>query len=168
VLRDVHRGGSKLSVWRQLTTSLEAYAEAGAGTLSDSNADFFGGASLAWRPWFPLGERDLALTLSLDAARYQRHSDYYYSPELDLGATLAIAGRFPIGRGFALTFDVGGGGGLSRELGLTETGPAYRTKAGLAYRRGGFAVDVDFARSQSVRAFSYNTHEVTLRASWSF
>lgn len=165
VLENVHRGGGKVSVWRQVTPWLEAYAEAGAGLLSDANRDWFAGASAAWRPF---AETDVRVALALDAASYQDDSDFYYSPELDLGATLSLAGRIPIHGGLAFTFDVGGGGGLSRELGLTETGPAYRTKAGFAYRRGGFALAVDGARSQSVRALAYTTHEVTMRASWSF
>src|SRR4030095_16389610 len=130
VLENVHRAGTKLSGWRQVTPSIEADAEAGAGTLSDGNADCFAGLSTSWKPF---AEHDLRVALALDAGRYQRHSEFYYAPELDLGATLSLAGRIPSWRGLAFTFDVGGGGGLSQEFGLTETGPAYRTKAGFGY-----------------------------------
>ncbi len=165
VLENVRRGGAKLSFWHQVTPSIESYVEGGAGLLTDANADFFAGASTSWKPF---AEHDVRVSLGVDASRYQDHSDFYYSPELDLGATLSVAGRLPIGRGLAFTFDVGGGGGLSREASLTETGPAYHTKAGLGYKRGGFTLDLDLARSQSVRAIAYTTHEVMLRASWSF
>jgi tetratricopeptide (TPR) repeat protein len=165
VLENVRRGGAKVSWWHQVTPSIEAYAEGGGGLLTDSNADFFAGASTSWKPF---RERDVRVSLGLDGSRYQDHSDFYYSPELDLGATVSVAGRLPIGRGFSFAFDVGGGGGLSREQQRTETGPAYHTKAGFGYRRGGFTLDLDVSRSQSVRAIAYTTHEVFLRAGWSF
>ncbi len=41
-------------------------------------------------------------------------------------------------------------------------------KVGLHWDQGGFSVALDGARSQSVRASAYTTHEVALRVSWSF
>jgi hypothetical protein len=165
VLENVRRTGAKLSVWRQLTPSIEGYAETGGGLISGSNGDAYGGASLSWKPF---AEHDLRIALALDASRYAERSDYYYSPELDLGTTLSLAGRIPVYGPLAFVFDAGGGGGLSREQGATETGPAYRVKAGFAWRRGGFSLDLDASRSQSVRAIAYTTHEFAMRASWSF
>ena len=165
VLENVRRTAAKASAWRQLTPGIEGYAEAGSALLSDSNAEFWAGTSFAWKP-FP--EREVRLALSLDAQRYQDYSEYYYSPELDLGATLSLMGRLPVYGPLAFTFDVGGGGGLSQEQGETEMGPAYRVKAGFAWRRGGFSIDADVARSQSVRAIAYTTHEAMLRIGWTF
>lgn len=165
VLENVRRSAAKASAWRQLTPAIEGYAEAGSALLSGSNAEFWGGTSFAWKPF---AEREVRLALSLDAQRYQEHSDYYYSPELDLGATLSLMGRLPVHGPLAFTFDVGGGGGLSQEQGETEMGPAYRVKAGFAWRRGGFSIDADVARSQSVRAIAYTTHEAVLRVGWTF
>lgn len=165
VLKNVRRTSGKLSAWSQLAPSLEGYAETGGAFMSDSNAELFAGGSLSWKP---VERYDVRLALAIDASGYSEYTEYYYAPELDLGSTFSVIGKLPIHGGLAFTFDVGGGGGLSREQGATETGPAYRTKAGFAYRRGGFAVDLDFARSQSVRAIAYTTHEAVLRASWSF
>jgi tetratricopeptide (TPR) repeat protein len=165
VLENVRRTGAKASAWRQLTPSIEGYGEVGGGWLSDANADGYGGASFSWQPF---AARDLRLALALDASHYAEHSDFYYSPSLDAGTTLSLAGRVPLLGPLAFTFDVGGGAGLSREQGATEFGPAYRAKLGLALRRGGFALDLDAARSTSQRAITYTTHELTLRASWSF
>ena len=165
VLENVRRTAAKASAWRQLTPGIEGYAEAGSALLSDSNAEFWAGTSFAWKPF---AEREVRLALSLDAQRYQDYSEYYYSPELDLGATLSLMGRLPVYGPLAFTFDVGGGGGLSQEQGETEMGPAYRVKAGFAWRRGGFSVDADVARSQSVRAIAYTTHEAMLRIGWTF
>jgi tetratricopeptide (TPR) repeat protein len=165
VLRNVRRSSGKLSAWAQLTPSIEGYAESGGALLSDANAEFFAGTSLSWKP---LEQYDVRMALAIDASRYQDYSAFYYSPEVDLGATLSLVGKIPITGGLAFTFDAGGGGGLSRELGVTETGPAYRVKAGFAFQRAGFSLDLDVARSQSVRAIAYTTHEVELRASWSF
>lgn len=165
VLRDLRRSAAKLSAWRQLTSSVEGYAEAGSAWISDSNAEFWAGSSFAWKPF---AEHEVRLALSLDAQRYQDYSEYYYSPDLDLGATLSLMGRLPVYGPLALTFDVGGGGGLSQEQDATEMGPAYRVKAGFAWRRGGLSIDADVARSQSVRAIAYTTHEAMLRIGWSF
>lgn len=165
VLENVRRSAAKASAWRQITPSIEGYAETGGAWLSDSNAEFWGGTSFAWKPF---AKHEVRLALSLDAQRYQDYSEYYYSPELDLGATLALTGRLPVYGPLAFTFDAGGGGGLSREQGETEMGPAYRVKAGFAWRRGGLSIDADVARSQSVRAITYTTHEAMLRIGWSF
>jgi tetratricopeptide (TPR) repeat protein len=165
VLENVRRTGAKLSAWRQLTPALEGYAEAGGGWLDDSNRDLFAGASFAWKPF---AAHEVRLALALDASRYAEHSDLYYSPELDAGTTLSLAGKIPLAGPLALTFDVGGGAGVSHELGSSELGPAYRAKLGLAWRRGGFALDVEAGRSTSQRAIAYTTHELSLRASWSF
>jgi tetratricopeptide (TPR) repeat protein len=165
VLENVRRGGAKLSAWRQLTPSIEGYAETGGGLISGSNGDVYGGASVSWKPF---ERHDVRVALALDASRYAEYSPYYYSPELDLGTLVSLAGKLPLRGPLAFTFDVGGGGGLSQEQGVTETGPAYRVKAGFAWRRGRFALDVDAARTQSVRAIAYTTHEFALRTSWSF
>jgi tetratricopeptide (TPR) repeat protein len=165
VLRDVRRSGGKVSWWSQLTPALEGYAEAGGAWLSDGNEELFAGGSASWRPF---AERELRVVLSLDASRYGDYTEVYYSPELDAGATLSLLGRLPIRGPLALTFDAGGGAGLSRELGESEFGPAYHVKAGFSWRREGLSLDLDFARSQSVRAITYTTHEAMLRASWSF
>ncbi|RIK97110.1 MAG: hypothetical protein DCC71_21925 [Proteobacteria bacterium] len=165
VLENVRRRGGKASLWRQLTPSTELYAESGGAWISGGNGETYGGASLSWRPF---AAHEVRLALAVDASRYQERSDFYYSPAVDLGTTLSLFGRIPIRGPLAFTFDVGGGGGLSRETDATEVGPAYRAKAGLSFRRGGFTLELDGARSQSVRAIAYTTHEVTLRAGWSF
>lgn len=165
VLRDIRRGALKLSAWRQLTGSVEGYAEAGSALISDSNAEFWSGASVAWKPF---AEHEVRLALSMDAQRYQDYSEYYYSPELDVGATLSLMGRLPVYGPLVFTFDAGGGGGLSQEQGETEMGPAYRVKGGFSWRRGGLSIDADVARSQSVRSIAYTTHEAMLRIGWSF
>ncbi|MCX5740700.1 MAG: hypothetical protein NTZ61_19800 [Proteobacteria bacterium] len=67
-----------------------------------------------------------------------------------------------------MIFDAGGGAGFSEEQGESSFGPAYRAKLGLRWERGGFSVALDAARSQSVRASAYTTHEAAVRVSWSF
>ena len=52
---------------------------------------------------------------------YQDFSPYYYSPDIDLGATLSLMGRVPICGALALVFDGGGGAGFSQEQGASST-----------------------------------------------
>lgn len=165
VLENVRRRGGKATLWRELRPGTELYAEAGGAWLSGGNGEMFSGTSVSWRPF---AKHEVRVALSGSATRYQERSPFYYSPAFDVGTTLSLFGRIPIRGPLAFTFDVGGGGGVSREIDVTEYGPAYRVKGGFSFRRGGFRLDVDGGRSQSVRAIAYTTHEVTLRAGWSF
>jgi hypothetical protein len=165
VQEGISRTGGRLSYWRQISSAWEAYGEVGGAWLSDSNGEIALGGSVAWRP-FPAV--DVQIALALDAMHYQDVSPHYYSPDVDLGGTLSMMGRVPIRGALAFVFDAGGGAGFSQEQGDSSFGPAYRAKLGLRWDRGGFSVAVDAARSQSVRASSYTTHEAALRLGWSF
>ena len=165
VQKGIGRTGGTLSYWRQLNGAWEAYASVAGAWLTDSNGEIALGGSAAWRPFRAI---DVQIAFALDSMRYQHASPYYYSPDIDLGGTLSVMGRVPIRGGLSLVFDAGGGAGFSQERGEPSFGPAYRAKLGLRWERGGFSVAIDVARSQSVRASSYTTHEAALRVGWSF
>ena len=165
VQQGIGRTGGTLSYWCQLNRAWEAYAAVGGAWLTDSNGEISLGGSTAWRPFPAL---DVQIALALDSMRYQDASPYYYSPAIDLGGMLSVMGRVPIYGGLSMNFDAGGGAGFSQEQGASSFGPAYRAKLGVRWERGGFSVALDAARSQSVRASSYTTHEAGLRVSWSF
>ena len=165
VQKGIGRTGGTLSYWRQLNSAWEAYAALGGAWLTDGNGEIALGGSAAWRPFRAI---DMQIALALDSMRYQDASPYYYSPDIDLGGMLSVIGRVPIGAGFSVIFDAGGGAGFSEEQGASSFGPAYRAKLGLRWERGGFSVALDAARSQSVRASAYTTHEAAVRVSWSF
>jgi tetratricopeptide (TPR) repeat protein len=165
VQQGIGRTGGKLSYWRQLSSAWEGYGEVGGAWLSDSNGEIAMGGSVAWRPF---ADVDVQIAMSLDAMHYEELSPYYYSPDIDLGGTLSMMGRVPIHGALSFVFDAGGGAGFSQEQGTSSFGPAYRAKLGLRWDRGGFSIAIDAARSQSVRASSYTTHEAALRVSWSF
>jgi tetratricopeptide (TPR) repeat protein len=165
VLRGIQRSSGKLSYWTQITPTWEGYVEGGGAYLNDSNNEESLGGSVAWRPFRAI---DMQIALALDAMHYAEFSPYYYSPEVDVGGTVSLMGRVPIYDTLAFVFDGGGGAGFSKEQGASEFGPAYRVKLGLRWDRGGVSVALDAARSQSVRASAYTTHEAALRVSWSF
>ena len=102
MLRGVQRTGGKLSYWTQITPSWEGYVEGGGAYLSDSNGEASLGGSVAWRPFAAI---DAQLALALDAMHYQDYSPYYYSPDIDAGATVSVMGRVPIYDALALVFD---------------------------------------------------------------
>jgi hypothetical protein len=165
VLQGVQRSSGKLSYWTQITPAWEGYVEGGGAYLTDSNGEASLGGSAAWRPFAGI---DMQIALALDAMHYKDYSPYYYSPQIDVGATASVMGRVPLYQSLALVFDGGGGAGYSREQGTGEFGPAYRAKLGLRWDRGGFSVALDAGRSQSVRASAYTTHEAALRVAWTF
>lgn len=165
VLEGVQRTSGKLSYWTQITPTWEAYVEGGGAYLTDSNSEASLGGSVAWRPFRAI---DMQIALALDAMHYADFSPYYYSPEVDVGGTVSVMGRVPIYDALAFVYDAGGGAGYSKEQSASDFGPAYRVKVGLRWDRDGFSVALDAARSQSVRASAYTTHEAALRVSWSF
>ncbi len=165
VQQGIGRTGGNLSYWRQLNSAWEAYASVGGAWLTDSNGALSLGGSAAWRPFPAI---DAQISLALDSMRYQDASPYYYSPAIDLGGMLSVVGRVPIYGKLSLIFDAGGGAGFSQEQGASSFGPAYRAKVGLRWEHGGFSVALDAARSQSVRASAYTTHEAAVRVGWSF
>jgi len=147
------------SLWHQIGDRWEGYLAAEGGLISDGNAIALAEGSLGCKPW---SGRDVMIGVAAEAQRYQRHSDFYYTPGLDVGAMLTLAGRMPIRGPLALTFDLGGGGGRSAELGEASWGPSYRLKAGLAWSRAGWSVAFDAERSESQRATLYTTTGVAL------
>jgi tetratricopeptide (TPR) repeat protein len=153
------------SVWRQLADRWEGYAAAEGASITDGNALGLAEATVGYRPWL---SREVTLGISTEAQHYTRHSDFYYSPDLDVEAMLTLAGRLPIRGPLAFTFDLGGGGGRSAELGQASWGPSYRLKAGLAWNRAGWSAALDAERAQSQRATLYTTTGVALSIGRSF
>ena len=149
----------RASVWRQLSDRFEGYAAGEGAWITDGNALGLLEGSVGWRPW---PARELTLGVAAEVQHFARHSDFYYSPDLDVETMVTLAGRLPIRGPVALTFDLGGGGGRSAELGNASWGPGYRVKAGLAWNRGGWSAAIDAERSQSQRAVVYTTTGVAL------
>jgi hypothetical protein len=153
------------SLWRQLADRWEGYVAAEGASITDGNAIGLAEASAGYRPWL---SREVTLGVSTEIQHYARHSDFYYSPEVDAAAMLTLVGRLPIRGPLAFTFDLGGGGGYSAERGAASWGPGYRLKAGLAWSRGGFSAALDAEHSQSQRATLYTTTGVALSIGRSF
>jgi tetratricopeptide (TPR) repeat protein len=155
----------RLSAWRQLAEHWEGYLAALGGLVSDGNGLALGETSVAYRPW---SGRDVAFGIAAQAQHYGRHSDFYYTPDLDLEAMLTLSGRLPIHGPLAFTFDLGGGGGRSEEQGNVSWGPGYRVKLGLRFDRGGWSVALDGERSQSQREVLYTTNGFALSVGRTF
>jgi len=155
----------RASLWHQLADRWEAYVAAEGASITDGNVLGQAEASVGYRPW---AARDVTIGLSSEVQHYERYSDFYYAPDLDAAAMVTLAGRLPIRGPLALTFDLGGGGGASEELGRTGFGPSYRLKAGLAWSRNGWTAALDGERGQSQRATLYTNTGVALSIGRSF
>jgi tetratricopeptide (TPR) repeat protein len=165
VLRGIGDTTLAATSWRQVAPGWETWTGVEASLFTDGNGQASLAGSIAWKPW---RERQVLFGLAAGGGSYRDPSAYYYSPELDASGTVSVQGRLPIRGALELAFDLGGGLGYAREQEESGFGPAYRAKAGLSWRRGGFTASLDVARSQSQRSSVYTTHELQLALGYGF
>lgn len=148
----VHDTQSRLTAWRAFGSAFEAFAEAGAGALSDGNLRSGAGATFTWRPFL---ERELRVNLAAGYLGYTKRSTLYYDPDVDVSGLLLLTHRQPLPWRLELDLEAGGGWGWARQDGGSSDGPAYQVATALAWRVGRVRVQLRASRAQSQRESDY-------------
>ena len=144
----------RLTAWRAWGDHFETFGAIGGSYLSDDNARHRAEGSISWRPWL---DHHLRLHLGLGYYGYGKGSSLYYAPSVDANTRVAVTHRLHLPWGFSIDLEAGGGVGIAREGGESNSGGSYDVAGGLAWARGPLRVSLNAGRSQSVRQRSYIT-----------
>jgi hypothetical protein len=159
VLDGLDDTSARLSVWRGISEALDAYLYVEGSWISDGNERINLGIGPSYRPW---RNRDFRAGLSFSFLKYTKSSDLYYDPDLDIEATLSVAGGFRLHEQFTFEYQLGAGVGQGRQDGVSGFGPAYSVSGGPSWTHAGWHLSLRGSRSQSQRASAYTAHGVEL------
>ncbi len=143
------------SLWHELGRRVEYWGRLQGSFLSDANERLAFESSLSWRPW---EEHGLQLLAAGSVLSYTRASDFYYDPQSDLSAGLALLHRQELPSRGELSLRVGGGYGRSEQDGVSSAGFAYDVSGALSWVFGPLRLRLHGGRAQSQRAQSYVSH----------